>query len=104
FPWILIRLPEGRLPRYGQITGEVWGLFVDPDRKADFTQIYPYPTISPVWRKHDGRWYEAVLGLANPGTGKKGYKACVTGDYDLFAVWPRKQLQGKSHVRPTLAE
>jgi hypothetical protein len=32
--------------------------------------------------------YQPVLGLTNPGSDDYGYRACVTGDYDLFAVWP----------------
>jgi hypothetical protein len=104
FPWLLIRLPEGRQGRYGQITGEVWGLFVDPARSSAFRQVYPDRKVEAIYHKHAGKWYEAVLGLANPGSGSKGYKACVTGDYDLFGVWPRKAMQGHSHVRPTQTE
>jgi len=33
--------------------------------------------------------FEVVQGLTNPGTDALGFKACVTGDYDLFGVWPR---------------
>lgn len=42
------------------------------------------------WLEHPaGTWHELVLGLTNPGTEHLGHRACVTGDYDLFAVWPR---------------
>jgi hypothetical protein len=34
--------------------------------------------------------YEALLGMINPGTYRRGFKACVTADYDLFAIWPSK--------------
>jgi hypothetical protein len=104
FPWMLIQLPRGRDPLYGQIQGVVWGLFVDAEQQDKFIQQYPYPTVKPVWRKFGSKWYEAVLGLANPGSGSKGYKACVTGDYDLFGVWPKKTMQGRSHVRPSRAD
>lgn len=30
---------------------------------------------------------DAVLGLTNPDSDEYGYKACVTGDYDLFGAW-----------------
>ena len=92
FPWALIKLPPGTDPKYGTVEGDVWGVFVDNNK--GFKQQYPYKTISSVWREHGGAQYQALLGLANPGTGKYGYKACVTGDYDLFGVWPHsKDLQ-----------
>src|SRR5262249_26132032 len=36
--------------------------------------------------------HETILGLINPGTKERGFKACVTADYDLFAIW---EAQGK---------
>jgi hypothetical protein len=42
--------------------------------------------------------YETVLGLCNPGTRQRGFKACVTADYDLFATWPStKDQMGAQH-------
>lgn len=35
------------------------------------------------------RGHETVLGLINPGTKERGFKACVTADYDLFAIFPK---------------
>ena len=45
------------------------------------------------------RGFDTVLGLCNPGTTQRGFKACVTADYDLFASWPSKADQmGNQHA------
>ena len=33
---------------------------------------------------------ELILGLCNPGTAERGFKAVVTADYDLFSIGPRR--------------
>jgi hypothetical protein len=40
--------------------------------------------------------YHALLGLTNPITRGRNtrFKDCVTGDYDLFGVWPRVRAPG----------
>jgi hypothetical protein len=44
--------------------------------------------------------HDAILGLTNPGTEDRGFKACVTADYDLFAIWPKKDKdpQAQRHL------
>ncbi len=46
--------------------------------------------------------YKPVLALTNPYppyTGADAFKNAVTGDFDLFAVWPRKEKEGDYLVR-----
>jgi hypothetical protein len=45
------------------------------------------------------RGHETILGLTNPGTKSRGFKACVTADYDLFAIWPKSGKADLSAVR-----
>jgi hypothetical protein len=53
-----------------------------------FQQQYPAGTAPIPFRGHD-----VLLGLCNPGMfDEHGFKACVTGDYDLFCVWPHESL------------
>jgi hypothetical protein len=43
--------------------------------------------------------YETILGLINPGTEHRGFKACVTADYDLFTIWPSQHdAMGPRHA------
>ena len=57
-------------------------LCVDTAGAAPFKQIYPAGVKPIMFRGH-----ETILGLINPGTKGRGFKACVTADYDLFAIW-----------------
>jgi hypothetical protein len=56
------------------------------DNERGFTQFRQrYPSgVRPI--TYRGR--ETVLGMINPGTKDRGFKACVTADYDLFAIGP----------------
>ncbi|MDB5870607.1 MAG: hypothetical protein JWQ07_49 [Ramlibacter sp.] len=77
-----------------------YGLFVDDDSPLNFVQEYPGGA-TPI----RVMGFEAILGLINPGTEDYGYRACVTGDYDLFAVWaPAEQAQGHTHNRPSAVD
>ena len=96
--YLLSHLPPGEDPNYGRVMAETWGIFIDPDK--GFQQIYA-PSVPGVWRKIGGKYHEALLGLANPGSAGKGYKACVTGDYDLFGVWPKNEVLGRDAFRPS---
>lgn len=49
-----------------------------------FKQEYPIGVEPILFRGH-----ETILGLINPGTHERGFKACVTADYDLLSVWPK---------------
>ncbi len=66
---------------------------VGDDRKP-YKQRYPTGVTPEVVNG-----YEAVLGMINPGTGARGFKACVTADYDLFATWPRENDAMIAHHR-----
>jgi hypothetical protein len=92
FPWALIPVARCmQTPGFATAVGDPptggYGVFVDyTNETVRFEQRVP-TTIRAV--KVLG--YESVLGLTNPGTDEYGYRACVTGDYDLFAVWPPMQ-------------
>lgn len=90
-PWRLIPARVcANVPGYTAACGPLpeggYGIFVDRG-KLPFRQMLP-GLASEVGLKVSG--YEPLLGLINPGTSRYGYRACVTGDYDLFGVWPPK--------------
>lgn len=60
-------------------------LCVNHQATSGFQMRYPTGVV-PVY--FNGQ--ETVLGLCNPNTKHLGFKACVTADYDLFAIWPPK--------------
>jgi len=71
-----------------------YGVFVDhTNTTVTFAQERPEGTTA---LRVDG--FEAVLGLINPGTDGYGYRALVTGDYDLFGVWPPISSQDSMSV------
>jgi hypothetical protein len=88
FPWALIPIAQCMLvPAFAAACGTPpaggYGVFVDhTNAHVAFTQ-----------RTFEGRTpprvqeFHAVMGLINPDTASYGYRACVTGDYDLFGVW-----------------
>jgi len=71
--------------------GNLYGVYFDNTRLAQSwrqekgTSVAPY---HPKW----GERYEAMLAMTNPPEHRlsrlESYKNAVTGDYDLFAVWP----------------
>jgi hypothetical protein len=67
-----------------------------PYQAASFVQILPVGLDAIQY----GDEYEAILGLTNPGTQSRGFKACVTADYDLFAIWPKRDFdpQARRHL------
>ncbi|HEY4218673.1 MAG TPA: anthrax toxin-like adenylyl cyclase domain-containing protein [Gemmatimonadaceae bacterium] len=87
-PWALIPIARCMQVRSfadacGPAPAGSFGVFVDYSNASfPFEQWVP-DTVARV--KVLG--YDAVLGLINPGSESYGYRACVTGDYDLFAVW-----------------
>lgn len=89
FPWRLIPVTQCHWasPAFRQACPDApfdgYGIFVDRRTDFPFFQQRHWATDFITVRR-----YEAVLGLINPGTESYGYRACVTGDYDLFAVWP----------------
>lgn len=101
-PWALI--PAARCEQtagYRALTGPLppggYGLFVDFDHPSRFRQQY-LGDAAPV----RVLGYDAVLGLTNPGDQDYGYRACVTGDYDLFAVWAPSREVGLFAGKPGL--
>lgn len=108
FPWRLIPMKIcKRVAAYAaacagesecEVPDDSYGIFVDKGK--GFTQHVP-PVLGAGGSIHVSG-YEALLGLTNPGTQGYGYRACVTGDYDLFAVWPREEDQERGHPRPVL--
>ncbi|MSS71153.1 MAG: hypothetical protein EXS64_06670 [Candidatus Latescibacteria bacterium] len=59
-------------------------LCINTRAKKPFKQQVPTGATPIKFRGH-----ETLLGLTNPGTKQRGFKACVTADYDLFAIWPK---------------
>jgi hypothetical protein len=72
--------------------GDYHVLCLDKAVRAPFKQTYIAGAQPIMFRGH-----ETVLGLTNPGTkDDRGFFACVTADYDLFAVLPPiPSLSGK---------
>jgi hypothetical protein len=106
-PWRLLRITQqdivrsGLVPLYGVLPdGEQYGLFVRSDANAPFEQEYPHGVDQLVFTDAEGQEHDPIMGLANPGTEDAGVKSCVTGDYDLFAVWP---LAGDFDLAPGYA-
>jgi hypothetical protein len=88
FPWALIPIARClQVKTFADACGPApegaFGVFVDYSNPSHHFEQWAPDTVRPV--KVLG--YEAVLGLTNPGMEHYGYRACVTGDYDLFAVW-----------------
>ncbi len=102
-PWALIPIARcmqvrGFAAACGDVPEGAYGVFVDYNvTDPAFTQFRPesVPAIRVLG-------YEAILGLINPGTENYGYRACVTGDYDLFAVWPPERQAGAFGMRTNL--
>lgn len=71
----------------------VWGLFIDHDRQVQqWRKKFVQECATHTYLRGSGRRYEQLLGMANPypeypGAGREHLNV-VTGDYDLFAVWP----------------
>lgn len=87
-PWRLMPVSNASLPWLKDERGTSYGsnyfvLCVDNQAKVAFQQLYP-AAAGPM--KFKG--LETILGLINPGTQARGFKACVTADYDLFSIWP----------------
>lgn len=85
-PWRLV--PVGNATnswlRAGGGGAGYYVLCVNRGAKQAFRQSYPKGAAPVLFRGH-----ETILGLINPGTKHRGFKACVTADYDLFSIWPR---------------
>jgi hypothetical protein len=78
-----------------QPEGSLYVVCVNKRGAKPFNQRYPVGITPLLFRGH-----ETILGLINPGTKKRGFKACVTADYDLFAIWPKAgpaDLMGARH-------
>ena len=103
--WVTLPVPRTDLarlhligpgPRYQE--GECLGLFIDHRVKPAFVQEY-LPGVSGVFYKHDGKWFEWLIGMTNTDR-PSGFKDSVTGDLDLFAVWPRGGLHKTAKLYP----
>jgi hypothetical protein len=87
-------------------TGQVYGVYIDTFKSSGFRQECD---LRPV-RLH-GRW-EPMMAMTNPTTHRSwagnDFRNAITGDYDLFGVWPReadynpedddRRILGTSHV------
>ena len=86
-PWALIPAAICNATAYRGLCGNLpeggYGLFIDHTAVGAFRQELPDQVRPPYVLD-----YEPIMGLVNPGSESYGYRACVTGDYDLFGVWP----------------
>ncbi len=91
-PWRLVPVGNASQPWLKGALPDHCVLCVDTGARFSFTQELPEPSglkepVQPITFKG----FEAILGLTNPGSKHLGFKACVTADYDLFAIWPGQQ-------------
>lgn len=88
------QLTYGSRPRWHSIGGE-W------KRQTSRAWQYFAPNVSLVTYRN----YECILGLCNPGTAGRGFKAVVTADYDLFSIAAKgndeRDLRQMSKVAPS---
>ncbi len=87
-PWRLVSA-RGATNPWLKGGGDYYVLCVEP--KSGFTQTLPGHTQPVLFRG-----FHTVLGMCNPGSKALGFKACVTADYDLFAIWPKKNDQANA--------
>lgn len=82
------RLVKTTHPRMGWLkdagSEDHYVLCVNKSAPVPFVQQYPTGATLVRYNEH-----ETILGLINPGTKDRGFRACVTADYDLFAIWPQ---------------
>jgi hypothetical protein len=104
-PWVAIPVPRMDLSRLGLLGpaprypgGTYLGLFIDHRQRPTFHQEY-LPGVGGVYYKHAGTWFEWLLGMTNTDR-PSGFKDSVTGDFDLFAVWPRAGLHAAAKLYP----
>jgi hypothetical protein len=88
---------------HGGKTFTMWGLYLDRLRYADhewpWQEVGECPRVFYKWPDDGGpdantvsTRYEAVLGMVNAFVDLPGIFSPVTGDYDLFGVWPHKSV------------
>lgn len=82
-PWRLMSAVGATNPWLKGKTKDYYVLCIEP--RQGFVQELPGHVEPVIFRGH-----QTVLGMCNPGSKALGFKACVTADYDLFAIWPRK--------------
>jgi len=87
FHWRLLDATNAAAPwmkNGADAAGHYHVLCIDKGSFPSFQQIYPRG-VEPILF----RGFQTVLGLTNPGSKSRGFKACVTADYDLFAIWEK---------------
>lgn len=88
-PWRLIPVAGASQPWLKGALPDHCVLCIDTSARVSFSQELPEATglkdpVEPI----NFKGFQAILGLTNPGSKGLGFKACVTADYDLFAIWP----------------
>jgi hypothetical protein len=104
--WRLIRLRPGLFPGVG---ADHYGVFVEADQVFSPEYIGGARRLVTQVKVGHSRYvpHHALLGLTNPLPRGRGaqFKDCVTGDYDLFGVWPRNEAAGRAPMaKPTAGE
>lgn len=87
FPWRLV--PVGNATNHwtkGATGAKYFVLCVNTRVPNPFRPSYPSGAVPIRFRGH-----ETILGITNPGGASRGFKACVTADYDLLSIWPRAE-------------
>lgn len=95
-PWRLVPVGNASQPwlKGGTADQDYFVLCVNKSGPRPFVLQYP-----PGARAVKFRGHEVILGLINPGTKDRGFKACVTADYDLFAIWPQAGARDQMAAR-----
>jgi Anthrax toxin LF subunit len=82
----------------GMAMNDYYVLCINKNVPQPFNQQYP-SGVEPI----KFRGHETILGLINPGTKKRGFKACVTADYDLFSVWNGKGQDDRMGIQHNIS-
>lgn len=71
--------------------GELWALYYEPSetKKPGFAHLRTEAAVP-----EKGAGLVPVSAMVNPGSGQRGYRDAIAGDYDLFALYPK---EGSSH-------
>jgi hypothetical protein len=93
-------------------SAHVWGVYIDTLKSAGFQQECDLPAPALL----HGRW-QPLMAMTNPPTHRSwpegDFRNAITGDYDLFGVWPReadyrpeaddRRILGTAHVHTNAA-
>ncbi|MCT7979832.1 CyaA/EF/ExoY family adenylyl cyclase toxin [Laspinema olomoucense] len=83
--------------------------YEDKEYQHHFTHVIAQHSLHP-GISISGKYYDPVLAIVNPHppySGSSEYKNAITGDYDLFAVWPKyasMEDKRKAGMNPNMSD